>query len=51
MFKSVLFSLRKYDSIMAKTRTIYFSWYPFTYNIQMKTFLNMLKEMHIRTRH
>ena len=34
---SVPFALFNYDTIMANTRTIYFSCYPFAYNIQVKT--------------
>ena len=41
MFNSVPFSLCKYDTIMKTTTTVYFSWYPFVYNIQVKTFLKI----------
>ena len=35
------FSLYNYGTIMTNTRTIYFSWYPFVYNIQVKTVLKI----------
>lgn len=41
MFKSVAVSFYKYDTIITNTRTIYFSCYPFDYNIQVKTFLKI----------
>lgn len=51
LFKSVPLSLCKYNTIMTNTRTIYFSYYQFIYNIQVKIcFKNVPKEMHIVTK-
>ena len=51
IFKSLQFSSSKYEVIMTNTRTIYFSYDPFVYNIQLKTFLRTCWiKIHIGTR-